>query len=205
LIKAKKVLLKQNCELRKKEMSLKDRCGEKIHVRSVEVSTYECEGEGIIVEGILKDERLKQYYLLSGEVHPPGTLHHMIIRMLIVDRLAIKKIEVEMPRTPHADCIETINSLKEIEGLNIAPGFSARVKKITGGIKGCSHLTTLFLVMAPAAVQGYWSNIARKPFNDKLSRESMEKYLVDTCYTWRNDGSLMKKLQNTTASDEIGA
>ena len=186
-------------------MSLKERCGEKIHVRSVEVSTYECEGEGIIVEGVLKDERLKQYYLLSGEAHSPGTLHHMIIRMIVGDRLAIKKIEVEMPRTPHADCLETINSLKEIEGLNIAPGFSAKVKKITGGIMGCSHLTTLLLVMAPAAVQGFWSNIARKPFNDKLSRESMEKYLIDTCYTWRKDGPLMKKLENTTASDEVGA
>jgi hypothetical protein len=186
-------------------MSLKDRCGEKIHVRNVEVSTYECEGEGIIVEGVLKDERLKQYYLLSGEVHPPGTLHHMIIRMLVGDRLTIKKIEVEMPRTPHEDCVETRNSLKEIEGLNIAPGFSAKIKKITGGIKGCSHLTTLLLVMAPAAVQGYWSNIARKPFSGKLSRESMEKYLIDTCYTWRKDGPLMQKLQNTTASDEIGA
>ena len=128
----------------------------------------------------------------------------MVIRMLIGDRLLIKKIEVEMPRTPHADCIETINSLKEIEGLNIAPGFSAKVKKITGGIKGCSHLTTLLLVMAPAAVQGYWSNIARKPFNGKLSRESMEKYLIDTCYTWRKDGPIMKKLENTTASDEVG-
>ena len=47
-------------------MSLKDRCGEKIHVRSVEVSTYECKGEGIIVEGVLKDERLKPYYLTVG-------------------------------------------------------------------------------------------------------------------------------------------
>jgi len=186
-------------------MSLKERCGEKIHVRNVKVSTYECEGEGIIVEGVLKDERLMRYYLLSGEEYPPGTLHHMIIRMLIGDRLLIKKIEVEMPRTPHPDCIKTINSLKEIEGLNIAPGFSARVKKITAGIKGCTHLTTLLLVMAPAAVQGYWSNIARKPFNDKLSRESMEKYLIDTCYTWRKEGPIMKRLENTTASDEVGA
>lgn len=185
-------------------MSLKDRCGDKVHTRSVEVSTYECKGEGIIVEGILKDNRLKPYYLISGEANPPGTIHHMVIRMLIGDKLAIKKIEVEMSRTPHADCVKTISSLKEIEGLNIAPGFSAKVKKITGGIKGCTHLTTLLLVMAPAAVQGYWSNIARKPFDDKLSRESMEKYLIDTCYTWRKDGPLMKKLEHTAESYEIG-
>jgi hypothetical protein len=195
--------LKKN--VKEQEMSLKDRCGDKIHVRSVEVSTYEYEGGGIIVEGVLKDERLMKYYLLSGESHPPGTLHHMIIRMLIGEGLTIKNIEVEMPRTPHADCIETINSLREIEGLAIAPGFSAKVKKLTGGIKGCSHLTTLLLVMAPAAVQGFWSNVARKPFHGKLSRESMEKYLTDTCYTWRKDGSLMKKFEDTSASDEISA
>jgi len=49
--------------------------------------------------------------------------------------------------------------------------------------------------MAPVAVQGYWSNIARKPFNGKFSRESMEKYLIDTCYTWRKDGPLTKQLE----------
>ena len=186
-------------------MSLKDRCGDKVRTRIVEVSTYECEGEGIIVEGVLKDNVLKPNYLISGEAHPPGTRHHMIIRMLVGDRLTIKIIEVEMPRTPHEDCIETMNSLKEIEGLNIAPGFSAKVKKITGGIKGCSHLTTLLLVMAPAALQGYWSNIARKPFNGKYSSESMEKYLIDTCYTWRKDGPFTKKVQNTAEPGKDGA
>lgn len=185
-------------------MSLKDRCGDKIHSRNVEVATYDCGSEGIIVEGVLKDNRLKPYYLISGEAHQPGTIHHMVIRLLVGEHLLIKKIEVEMPGTPHVDCIETINSLKIIEGIDIAPGFSAKVKKITGGIKGCTHLTTLLLVMAPAAVQGYWSNIARKPFDGELSRESMEKYLIDTCYTWRKDGPIMKKLENTTASDEVG-
>jgi len=186
-------------------MSLKERCGEKVHVRSVEVSTYECKGEGIIVEGILKDNRLKPYYLITGDSHPPGTIHHMVIRLMVGEHLLIKKIEVEMPSTPHPDCIETVNSLKEIEGLYIAPGFSAKVKKITGGIKGCTHLTTLLLVMAPAAVQGYWSNMARKPFDGKLTRESMEKYLTDTCYTWRKDGPLMMKLENSAAPGGAGS
>jgi hypothetical protein len=191
--------------MKERNMTLKASCGEKIHVRSVEVSTYECSGEGIIIEGILKDNRLKPYYLITGNAHPPGTIHHMIIRLLIGDNLLIKKIEVEMPSTPHADCTETINSLKEIEGLNIAPGFSARIKKITGGIKGCTHLTTLLLVMAPAAVQGYWSNIARKPFHGKLFRESIEKYLTDTCYTWRKDGPLMMKLESSAAPNKPGS
>jgi hypothetical protein len=79
------------------------------------------------------------------------------------------------------------------------------VKKITGGIKGCTHLTTLLLVMAPAAVQGYWSNMARKPFDGKLTRESMEKYLTDTCYTWRKDGPLMMKLENSAAPGGAGS
>jgi hypothetical protein len=52
-------------------------------------------------------------------------------------------------------CREMENSLDEIKGLNIAPGFTSKVKKIAGGIKGCVHLTTLLLSMALAAVQGY--------------------------------------------------
>ncbi len=42
-------------------------------------------------------------------------------------------------------CREMENSLDEIKGLNIAPGFTSKVKKIAGGIKGCVHLTTLLL------------------------------------------------------------
>jgi len=36
--------------------------GRKIHTRNIEISTYESDGENIIVEGILKEDRLISFY-----------------------------------------------------------------------------------------------------------------------------------------------
>jgi len=44
----------------------------------------------------------------------------------------------------------------------IAKGFTARVKNLVGGNKGCAHLVELLLAMAPAAIQGYASYQAVK-------------------------------------------
>ena len=82
------------------------------------------------------------------------------------------------------------NSLNEIKGLNIAPGFTSKVKKIAGGIKGCVHLTTLLLSMAPAALQGYWIFEARGKDRKENSEFDIEKYLFDTCWAWRKEGPI---------------
>ena len=37
----------------------------------------------LIVEGVLKDERFGPSHLMTGEIRPPGTLHHMIVRMVV--------------------------------------------------------------------------------------------------------------------------
>ena len=173
-------------------MGLMEQCeGERVHTRNISVATYGCGTDHILVEGILKDDRLKSHYLLSGEKRPPDTVHHMIVRILVDTRsLTITAVETEMPDTPHDTCIETRDSLNALVGLTIAPGFTSRVKKAVGGVKGCVHLTALLLTMAPAAVQGYWAHMARKPAADALSPRALEQYLIDTCRVWRRDGPL---------------
>jgi len=78
------------------------------------------------------------------------------------------------------------------KGLTIAPGFTSKVKQIAGGKKGCVHLTTLLLSMAPAVLQGYWIFESRKKHINENSVLDIEKYLVDTCWAWRKDGPLVK-------------
>ena len=84
------------------------------------------------------------------------------------------------------------NSLDKIKGLTIAPGFTSKVKKIAGGTKGCVHLTTLLLSMAPAVLQGYWIFESRGNQGNEESTFEIEKYLIDTCWAWRKDGPLVK-------------
>jgi DUF2889 family protein len=179
-------------------MSLLERMQkERVHSRNIEIFTCLCSGEGIIVQGSLKDDRLQQHYNIEGRLMEPFTVHHMIIRMLVSDKLVIEEIEAEMPGVPREECPETIKSLEKIKGWKIAPGFTERIKAEIGGTAGCAHLSTLLLAMAPAAVQGSWSCRSLQPINpaDKsFSPRLMEQYLIDTCWVWRRDGDRAKEL-----------
>ncbi len=167
---------------------------EKIHNRNLNISSYIVDDEHILITGELKEGNLITVYEKSGEPIEPNVFHHMQIQLLVKSaELKIVDIHVKIPGAPHDDiCREMENSLDEIKGLNIAPGFTSKVKKIAGGIKGCVHLTTLLLSMAPAALQGYWIFEARKEHRSENSVLDIEKYLVDACWAWRKDGPLAK-------------
>ena len=66
---------------------------QKIHTRTIDISIYESDSDAIVMEGVLRDERLLDSYRPTGEFFPPGTLHHMIIRMIVRGpRLVIEDI-----------------------------------------------------------------------------------------------------------------
>lgn len=180
--------------------SIGQRKGQKIQTRNIEISAYDCNDECIndeciIVEGKLTDNHLITVYSARKGKHPPDTIHHMVIRVLVkVPSLIIKDIEAEMLRTPHEECADIISVLDSVKGMKIAPGFTAEVKKIFSGTKGCAHLTALLLAMAPAVVQGSWIHITRKPLDNNFSSDLIEQFLVDTCQVWRKDGPLAKRV-----------
>lgn len=175
---------------------LKRSSSRKIHTRTIEMSTYETDKGDIIVEGILKDNRLIPYYRPSGEKRPPHTVHHMVIRMRIgASSFSIEDIEAEMPEIPQDECPQTSENLLKIKGMKIAPGFTEKVKKRLGGINGCSHLTALVHAMASAAVQGIWVYNSRKPENAGMSLDMLDEYLINTCWVWRKDGPLETRLK----------
>jgi hypothetical protein len=166
---------------------------EKIHTRRIEVATYDCGQDGIIVEGKLKDDRLQEAYRPAGEHVPPGRVHHMIIRMHIRGpNLTIDDIEVEMPTVPYEECIETLTSLEPVKGMQIASGFTNDVKELVGGAKGCAHLVALLVSMASAAVQGAWTAVSRRPAEQSGYRDRAMQAIADTCRVWRKDGPKFK-------------
>ena len=173
-------------------------CLQKIHNRNLDISSYIVDDEHILITGELKEQNLITIYPKSGETYEPRVFHHMQIQLLTkTAELKIEDIHVKIPEAPHDDlCREMENSLDEIKGLVIARGFTSKIKKIAGGVKGCVHLTTLLLSMAPAVLQGYWIYEARKEQKEAESTFEIEKYLIDTCWAWRKDGPLAQKLDN---------
>jgi hypothetical protein len=165
---------------------------EKIHNRNLDISSHIVDDAHILITGELKEKNLITIYERSGERIEPNIFHHMKIQLLIkISELKIVDLNVKMPGTPHDDlCREMKNSLEGIKGLVIAPGFTSKIKKIAGGVKGCVHLTTLLLSMAPAALQGYWIFESRTEQRNGEPKFEIEKYLIDTCWAWRKDGPL---------------
>ncbi len=168
--------------------------GEKIHTRNISVSTYGCDGQRIIVEGVLKDDRLQESHVITGEKFPAGVIHHMAVRLLVnCSSLLIEEVDVELIHVPRDVCRETINCLKPIKGLTITRGFTSKVKKLAGGNKGCNHVVELLLAMAPAAIQGYAAHQSRKPADVTADHTKMIfKYLLNTCHAWREDGPFVE-------------
>jgi len=171
--------------------------GEKLHTRNIEVTTYDYDEQRMIVEGFLKDDRFQESHLVTGEKFPSGIIHHMAIRLLLnCSNLLIEDIDVDMISVPREECRETIECLAPIKGLTITKGFTAKVKKMAGGKKGCTHLVELLLTMAPAAIQGYVTYQSRKPAVPDPDRANMIlQFLVNTCYAWREDGPLAQRFK----------
>ena len=170
---------------------------EPIHTRTITITTYECDDDSIMVEGVLRDERKRGTYSMTAEdIFPPGVIHNLTIRILVKGNdLEIKDVDVEMTDVPREDCRETKASLNPLIGHSIAPGFTVWVKNTFGGPNGCTHLNALLLAMAPAAVQGYWTHKASKPIPlDSLESLPVSAYLIDTCWVWRREGPLVNKM-----------
>jgi len=176
------------------DMDKSDR--QKIHARRIDIATYDGGSDSIIVEGVLTDERLSISYRSSGEALPPGTVHHMIIRMEVRGPdLVITDIAVEMPTVPMQECLETLDSLTPLKGLPIVSGFTNRVKDLVGGAKGCAHLVALITAMASAAVQGAWAAMTSKPGDPATFLPGAVQRIKDTCRVWRSDGPLVKDIE----------
>jgi hypothetical protein len=167
--------------------------GKKYHSRTIEINTYEYDEQSLAVEGCLTDRRWQEYRLVTGEKKPPGILHQMIIHLLVNKTTrVIEDLQVDIPCAPREECRDTVNSLESIRGLKVTGGFTAKVKALAGNGKGCKHLAELLTAMGPAAIQGF---VAYHLLQSTGFLANMINMLTNTCWTWRENGSLMDFLK----------
>lgn len=161
------------------------------HERIVEYRTYPLAEGKILVEGSLKDRRMMDGYNWCGDPQPPGTIHHICVRLLMGDwPLAVLDAEGEFITTPYEHCHSLEEVVSRLVGITIKSGYSDEVIQRIGGIHGCSHLTHLIIGMGPAALHGYWSARSLKRPECPRSIEEMQglPYLLNSCKFWQADG-----------------
>jgi hypothetical protein len=168
---------------------------ELVHNREVAIRVYDLGDHWILIEGSLIDHR---YRPRPDETFDGFKLvHDMVVRLKVRGpEMLIAEARADMPHHPMKDCTEVLPWIQNLEGLRIAQGFTMKVKDIIGEAKGCAHLTSLVMAMGPSAVQGYWAAYGVE--RAKMSRhpEAIRK-IMNTCYLWREDGPLIRELQET--------
>ncbi len=171
---------------------------ELIHSRKIEVNCYETDGERLIVEGFLTDERLFPYIIQAlRETRKAGLMHHVAMTMeLTIPDLKIVSITAEMPVVPDAGCRDIKDAVQRLQGRCIQPGFTGEVRDLIGKAAGCLHLTNLILAMSSAAVQGLWSYLSRVRGGAAHSLPATDgSMLIDSCHMWRKEGPFVQKIR----------
>jgi hypothetical protein len=172
-----------------------------VHTRDISMKTSDLGGHYILVEGSLIDQRYQRRQ--SEPVEESELVHHMVIRMKVKGpEMLIEQAEAEMPHHPRKECPEVLPWIRNLEGLEIAPGYSMKVKRVIGGTKGCAHLTSLVIAMGESAVQGYWAAYGAERRKMGLREQTIKKF-INTCHLWKEDGPIIKEIRKDLDSQDL--
>jgi hypothetical protein len=171
---------------------------ELIHSRKISVNCYETDTERLIVDGLLTDERFFPYFIRRlREKREAGPIHRVALTMeLTLPEMKIVSIMAQMPVVPDPGCRDIIESVNQLEGRFIRPGFTNEVRTLFGRTLGCLHLTNLILAMSSAAIQGLWSYLSRMREGAVPSLPATDgSMLIDSCHMWRKEGPFAEKIR----------
>jgi hypothetical protein len=167
-----------------------------VHTREISMRTSDLGDHYILVEGRLIDHRYRARR--SEALGESELVHHMVIQLKVKGPgMLIEQAEATMPHHPREECPGVLPWIRELEGLEIAPGYSMKVKKVIGGVKGCAHLTSLVIAMGESAVQGYWTAYVAETRKTGLPEQTIKKF-INTCHLWKEDGPIVKELRETS-------
>lgn len=171
-----------------------------LHTRNYEVRAFLKDDNTVLLRGAVMDRKPGGLYVPDDD--EPLVMHHMIVEICVsYPTMEIIESSVVFNAHPHTTCTNIVEHYQNLVGLNIARGFTHKVRELFGGPRGCTHTTALLQAMAPVAVQCIWSMQAIKmkqnadaslaPASTEDRRRAMSINL-NTCHVWAEDGENMQ-------------
>lgn len=179
-----------------------------VHTRRYETRVYQVSAEELLVRAAVSDTKPPGLYI-QGDPEPLE-IHQMQVELRVAyPGLVITAARVVFETHPHTDCPLIANSYARLVGLSITRGFSARVRELFGGSRGCTHTNALLQAMAPAVVQSVWSLAVRHGTTmggrrSELTPAEREQRIagnLNTCHVWAADGVHVDKLRRGDTSE----
>ena len=170
---------------------------EAVHTRSILCRSFRRDDGLLDIDGRFIDTRPFAYdSVFRGRCQAGSALHNMQLRLTIARDRSIAALVSAMPSTPYEGCAGVNPNFQRLVGLSIAKGFRKAMREKIGGVEGCTHILALLDAMSAAAVQAFASAAyaPKKPGQPEPVRIWKLDALVDTCFSYRREGEVMKRL-----------
>jgi len=170
-------------------LSIQSLEGLPLHTRSLTVTISRASDSLWLARGDVIDLRKNGFVPSSYDIQPSGLIHSMSIELVIdptslrIERIAVDQpfVAVEPSEVSGGECCrDPAPRLLDFKADHLDAGFTKRLSAHFGGALGCSHLLTLFQLMAstiPRAARLENARIAREQtsprFGERFFRRSV--------------------------------
>jgi hypothetical protein len=163
------------------------------HTRVVTCHGYQREDNLWDIEGRIVDTKPYDFPNTDrgGTIHADEALHDISIRLTIDIDLNVVDAEAVIDDSPYNYCKCVSPIAKQLIGLRIAPGWTAKSKAAMGKNRGCTHLTELLGPVATTAIQTISSVRSRQ--GDSFDGESSSMNFINSCHSYANDSPVVKQ------------
>ncbi len=166
------------------------------HTRKIEACGYLREDGLWDIEAEMRD--IKGFEIPNqdregGIIKLGDALHNMWLRITIDENLLIHASEAVTDASPYAMCGDIVGVYDKLVGLRIAPGWNREIKRLFGGVQGCTHITELLGVIATVSFQTVYSDKVRARRLSGVGEDSGGPGHLNTCHALATDSEVVKR------------
>lgn len=167
---------------------------ELVHTRQIACRGYHRDDGLWDIEGSLVDTRTDEIETFGrGRIVPGEHLHEMWIRVTVDQHLVVRAIDAHTVKAPYPACPSFPDRFGKLVGLTIEPGWTAKVRLLLGGRRGCTHLVELLGALATTAVQTVyaWRGETGAHLEDTVAPP---EDFIDTCHALAEGSEVVTRL-----------
>lgn len=168
-----------------------------VHTRQIRCQGFRRDDGLWDIDGCLIDTRTEAMETFGRGVIAPGEhLHEMWIRLTVDQQLTVIDIQAGTAKAPYPACGRFPRLFGKLIGARIEPGWTARVRLLLGGRRGCTHMVELLGPIATTAVQTVyaWRGEVAAQGPDDLGPPAD---FIDSCHALTADGEAAQHLWPT--------
>lgn len=156
-----------------------------LHRRAIDVQVFARDDGQFDAEASLIDVKTDDVPLGDGIRLAGAPIHDMRLQVTVDKSLTVTAAGSTTRAMPYPGaCDQHGDAYQRLVGLNLLQGFRTAVLERLGGVRGCSHLTELCLVLPTAVLQA----MANSVFDPTEARaDGSAPFQLDRCHALRSD------------------